>query len=485
MDKKQFERALFWVIRAGSYILPFVLLIIINGLFFPFITGKNFLFRIIVEIMTAAWVGLLIINFSNKGESLPVRQAGASGGKKYWPRWNLVNIALVIFIGAIFLSAFFGVDMRNSFWSNFERMDGLVTFFHFLALFFVLTGTFHTRKEWFILLGISIGAGVLVAFYGLLQYKGIVGGLTAGGGERIISTLGNPLYVAIYLTFNIFFALFLWLSTESRALKWLLGGAFLFELIVFFLAGARGAFIGILVGAAVIFFLWLLNTKNTKNKMILLSIITILALAPFFLTVFRDVSFVKNNGVISRFFGISLSGATVQSRFTIWGMAYDSFKERPVFGWGFGNFIIPYAKNYNPKMYGSEAWFDRVHNMPVEILVSGGVVGILTYLMLFLSIFWALVRGVRNNLIKKNAAFIFVGIVAAYLVQISFVFDSISTYLMLFFILGFLRRIAVVNFSISSLSNSIRLLYFPFSGVNPASLNNSRTPLKFPVTSGI
>ncbi len=53
------------------------------------------------------------------------------------------------------------------------------------------------------------------------------------------------------------------------------------------------------------------------------------------------------------------------------------------------------------------------------------------------------------------------------------------------FIFGFLNKIAVVRFFISSEFNSIKLLYFPFSGVNPVSLNNSKTPFIFPVTSGI
>lgn len=419
MSTMRLEKILFWIVRLGTYILPFFLLVILNDLFFPFITGKNFLFRIAVEIMIAAWIGLLFINF-----------------KKYWPRWNLVSIAFVIFIGTIFLSAIFGVDFKNSFWSNFERMDGLVTHLHLLFLFLVLTGTFRTRREWFILFGISITVSVLLAFYGLLEYSGAITSFAAQG-SRIMSTLGNPLYVAAYLTFNIFLILFLWLSVRSVVLKWILGILFLFELAVFFLTGSRGAFLGILAGVGAIFLLGLLMTKGTKKKIILVSAVIILALIPILFNIFRDVSFIKNNGVISRFSNISLSETTVQSRFTIWGMAFKSFKERPVLGWGFGNFIIPYAKNYNPKMYGNEPWFDRVHNMPLEWLVAGGVVGFSAYAFLIFAVFWTIAKAARVGSFSKNQAFIFAGMMVAYLIQLLFVFDTLGTYMMFVFFSGF------------------------------------------------
>ena len=94
-------------------------------------------------------------------------------------------------------------------------------------------------------------------------------------------------------------------------------------------------------------------------------------------------------------------------------------------------------------MYGNEAWFDRTHNMPIEWLVSGGVLGFLAYLTLFVSLFWALLRGVKNDLLSKNAALIFVGMIIAYLIRICFVFDILATYLMLTLVLGFFSAISI------------------------------------------
>ncbi len=412
------------------------------------------MFRGIVEIMAAAWVGLLLIDFSAKGGS-------TSGGKKYWPKFNLISISFSFFIAIIFLSAVFGADFRNSFWSNFERMEGLITYLHLLVLFFILAGTFKTRKEWFILFGISIAASFFLALYGLFEYFGLTG---FGGGTRIMSTLGNPLYVAAYLTFNIFLVLFLWLNSRSVILKWLFGFLFFFELAIFFLTGSRGGFLGILAGSSILFVLWFFIAQGKKKKLVIGGLIILLVLIPILLNIFKEVSFIKNNSVISRFSNISLEGQTVQSRFTIWKMAFESFKQRPVLGWGVGNFIIPYAKNYDPHMFGNEPWFDRTHSMPFEWLSSTGIIGFLAYLFVIAAIFWAIIRGLKQNLLSKAGVAIFIGMFVAYGIQMFFVFDTLATYLMVIIMLAFL---SVVSFS----TNESWLSRHVFSSSEPNSIS--------------
>ena len=410
------ERILYWVVRLGAYALPFTLLIVADSLFFPFISGKNFAFRIIVELMAASWAGLLILNF-----------------KKYWPGWNLLSIAFTLFVSAIFVSAYFGVDFSQSFWSNYERMDGVITQIHLLALFFVLAGTFRTRREWFGMLGVSMFAGFLIAFYGVLEYYGVIN--TVADSSRIISTLGNPLYVAAYLSFNIFLLAYFLTEVRSTAARWFLGAVLLFELGAFFLTSARGAFLGILVGTGLIFLLSAFSVEGAKKKIILSSIIVILVLIPVLLSVFKDVSFIENNAALSRYSNITLESG--RARLTIWNMALEAFKERPIMGWGFENFITAFGKYYDPKMFGQEPWFDRTHNMPLEWLFSGGVIGFSAYAFLLISVIWVIRRSVKNGTLQKNQAFIFVGMLIAYLVQLLFVFDTLATYLMFVFVAGF------------------------------------------------
>lgn len=417
MRSIKLEQILYWIVKVGAYILPWAVLYIANGMFFPFITGKNFLFRIVVEIMAAGWIGLLIIDF-----------------KKYWPRWNFVSVALTIFVGAALLSAIFGVNFTNSFWSNFERMEGLVTHIHLLLLFFVLAGTLRAKREWFILFGISITVSAFLALYGLLEATGEIESLDFAG-SRIIATLGNPLYVAAYLSFHVFLSMFLWTQARSIFLKYLLAGTVLFELVVFFLTGARGAFLGMIAGLGSILLLYLFIFKDAKKKFILSGLVIVLLSVPSALIVFKDSSFVQNSDMLARFASISFDAG--KARLTLWGTAIEAFKERPVFGWGVGNFNVPFAKHYNPEMFGQEAWFDRTHNMPLEWLVSGGMVGFLAYLALFGSVLWALITAAKKGALSGYSAAIFVGMFIAYLVQLFFVFDTISTYLLFTLMLAF------------------------------------------------
>ncbi len=50
-------------VYGGILLIPAIVLIISNSLFFPFITGKNFTFRIIVEIIFAGWI-ILALGFN-------------------------------------------------------------------------------------------------------------------------------------------------------------------------------------------------------------------------------------------------------------------------------------------------------------------------------------------------------------------------------------------------------------------------------------
>ena len=47
---------------AGFFLIPFIPSVVIDTMFFPFITGKNFAFRILVEILLAAWAILALAN---------------------------------------------------------------------------------------------------------------------------------------------------------------------------------------------------------------------------------------------------------------------------------------------------------------------------------------------------------------------------------------------------------------------------------------
>ena len=51
------ERIFLWIVRIGLFAIPLLPLYVSSSMLFPFITGKNFAFRIIVEIAFIFWLG--------------------------------------------------------------------------------------------------------------------------------------------------------------------------------------------------------------------------------------------------------------------------------------------------------------------------------------------------------------------------------------------------------------------------------------------
>ena len=45
-ENSTLNKTLYWAVLAGIFILPFIPLVVTKGMFFPFVTGNNFFFRI-------------------------------------------------------------------------------------------------------------------------------------------------------------------------------------------------------------------------------------------------------------------------------------------------------------------------------------------------------------------------------------------------------------------------------------------------------
>src|SRR5262245_50637598 len=114
------EKVLRWIVIGGVFLLPFVPFLVTQSLFFPYITGKNFAFRVIVEVIFSAWFALALVY------------------PHYRPRRSWILTSFAIFVGAIAVADAQGVNVFKSFWSNFERMDGWVTLAHLLAYLIVV-----------------------------------------------------------------------------------------------------------------------------------------------------------------------------------------------------------------------------------------------------------------------------------------------------------------------------------------------------------
>lgn len=439
---KTTENFLRGAILTGIFAVPFLAFFVANSLFFPFITGKNFGFRIIVEIIFALWLLLAYTNAS------------------YRPRSSWLMATATSFITAIFLADIFGANPARSLWSNYERMEGFVSLIHVFA-YFVVAGSVLTKDLWMRFLQTSVGASVIMALYGWIQYAG--GAEINQGGVRLDGRFGNAAYLGGYLLFNAFLTAFLMARTKKYDwLWWLYGGAIVLQVVIMFLTETRGSMLGLFAGVIISSLLFIfLNKKRPFLKWIAVGTISAIIVSVALVFQFKNTDLIKNSSPLSRLASISLTESTVASRFMVWNMAIDGFKEHPILGWGQDNFNIVFNKYYNPGMYNQEQWFDRAHDIFLDWLIAGGSVGLLSYLLLFiLGVLFVWENGTsssgngwfdhlkrtwnryvsgeeENSILEKS---ILTGLFAAYFVHNIFVFDNLFSYILFFTVLAFLHR---------------------------------------------
>lgn len=408
-----------YVILAGLFAVPFVPFIVSSSLFFPFITGKAFVFRTIIEIIFACYLVLAVRD------------------ENYRLKFSWILGAALTFLIIIGLADIFAENPFKAFWSNYERMEGYITLLHLGAYFVVMGSVFNAQSLWNKLLATSVGASAMMAVYSFFQIAGKVD--INQGGVRVDGTLGNAGYLGIYMVFHIFFAGLLFFRFRSVWQRVLLGVVALMDIAVLYFTATRGAVLGLLGGALVTFvFLALKSEEGQKIRKIAgIGVIALVVFVGIFLA-FKNTSYVKNNPVLSRFSSLSFSEIKTQGRYFVWPMAIKGFIEKPILGWGQEGFNFVFNKYYDPRMYNQEPWFDRAHSTPLDWLIAGGALGLLSYASIFFALLYYIFKSKDENLTKNEKA-VMLGLISAYVFNNLFVFDQISSYILFFTILAYMH----------------------------------------------
>ena len=219
-----------WIALGALFLIPFAVLIVASTFFFPFITGKAFYLRILIELAVAGWAVLALLD------------------KEYRPRFSWIGAAVVGFVAWMFVADAFALNATKAFWSNFERMEGWVLLVHLLGFFFASSAVLRVEKKWRAWFLTSLGVSVVIVGYALLQLNGTFA--IHQGSTRIDATLGNSAYLAIYLLFSVFVALWLALTEKYSWLKWSLIALAVVEAILIFFTETRGTIIGLVLALA-------------------------------------------------------------------------------------------------------------------------------------------------------------------------------------------------------------------------------------------
>ncbi|MDO8589665.1 MAG: O-antigen ligase family protein [bacterium] len=404
------------IILVGLFLVPFVPFLVSSSLFFPFITTKAFTWRIIVEIVFAVWVLLALYDVDSR------------------PKKSVILYAVVGFLVIVGVADLFGVAPVKSFWSNFERMEGFITLLH-LGMFFVVTSSVFREIDWKRWWNVSLVASFLMVLYCILQIIGLRA--INQGGVRVDGTLGNAIYLAVYMLFHIFIALlFLWREWKNVALRWVYGLLILSQAFILYQTATRGAILGLIGG---IFIMAVLNLANKEDKLVRRAsaalLVGLVVLVGGFM-LFKDRNFIQNSPILSRFSSLTTEAIKTQGRYFVWPMAVKGFQERPLLGWGQDNFNYVFNQYYDPQMFNLEPWFDRAHNIFLDWMVAGGLLGLVSYLALYVALLFSIWKYANLSHTEKS---VLTGLVATYFFHNFFVFDNLISYTLFFSLLAYVH----------------------------------------------
>ena len=354
-----------WLLLAPA-ILP---LIYIDGLLYPFVAPKTLLFRALGIIVLAAFSYLAL-----------------SKQEFYWGRLRnklawIPGLLLVI----AYATSLLGVDFYHSFWSIYDRGDGLLTLTVAVIFFY---GTLLSADRQFLrrLFKVVAWVATAVSAYVVLQWLADVSGVNFALIEqargRVGGTLGNAAFLAGYLGMAVWGTLAI--AGESRGFwkkAYYSGAALQFLAIV--LAATRGTLLALLVVGffTLLYLAWNSSTSlraggNTR-RFARIGLAALLIFAGLFFA-FRAQLSASSFEPVRRIASISLSDATVSSRLFVWQHVLGEAFKSPLIGYGAENIEMIFNRVYDPGAI-LEQWFDRSHNAFLDYFVQFGILGALLY----------------------------------------------------------------------------------------------------------
>lgn len=396
-------------------------LIISSSTLFPFIAGKAFLFQILVEAALAGWLLLVLLD--------PAR---------FKPSRHVILITVGLYLVIAFVSAVKALVPEAAFWSSYERMDGWVMLAHVSAYVLLLSVFLRKPQERLLLLRIFLVTSALAHLYALGQLLELPGIYPPQAG-RIEGTFGNATYLATFGIFSFFLSLLL--AVWEKNILWR------YSAVINALAGAsltiltatRGGILGLFVSlivAGVLGVVWLGSSQWRRAGAAGIAVLLLLAVG---IWLGKDSYLISNFKPLERVTSISLNEGTVKSRLLAWQVGWQAFLERPLLGWGRESYLSVFATHFNPEIFKFEnKWLDRPHNKYVEVLVTEGVLGFVSYALVFFAIGISLLR-LREK--KALAGVLLAGLFTGYAVQNMSLFDHPASSLLFGFSLGLLAAL--------------------------------------------
>jgi O-antigen ligase len=391
----------------GGLLMPLVFL---TGLVvYPFVFLKLLFLQILVSVTLPAFLVL------------------AWREPRYRPRFSWVYAALGGHYVALALSTATAMDRHRAFWGNQERMNGLFTLLHFVAWLAMASSVLKTWSDWRKLLHWQAVLGFVMAVIALLQrpFPNLLG---VEANSRVAGLLGNPIYLGAYQAFMMFWLALLWVRAEKPVWRRYYAVGIAACGAALWACGSRGPLLGLVAGAAIAFCVWAISSRRYRlvalgGAGLVFSVTGYALIAKLLVPLPALDDFWKRNGALRHIFQADFDPA----RRHLWAIAWRAFHDRPWVGWGLTNYDIAFDTYFDP-------WFmclgpgatlqDSSHSLYLDHLSTTGLVGLVSFLLLWAAVLASVVSALRAGRLDLPASAVLVGMIASYLIQGIFVFDS-------------------------------------------------------------
>lgn len=443
-----------WLYWTGFFLILALPLLNSQPWFSPPDWGKTIVFRVVLSILIFIFLWQLLSQKRNNTFSTAVRNVLCRKSKVFWG-----FLLLVALLGIFFLATAFSLDRNFSLWGSPYRSGGFVNF-AFYIIFAILAFLILQKEDWQKIWDFSILIGIFVSIIAILQQFGLISKIFIPYENRPPSTIGNPIFLAIYLLLLTFLTLSFGIKEKKRVKKSLYFLSFLFFLfVIVFITATRAAIIGLAAGFLYFIFFFPFKKRSISLAVKIIIFISLLfgIYGFYYINTQPLPQFVQKNkllsGVIPRFL---IKDIISDARVSAWKISWQALKEKPILGYGPENFSIGFDKFYDPSLPNIEkmpgtftSWWDRAHNFIFDISITTGIPALVIYLSLFGVLFFQLQKLKTTNLheykdesirIHESTSIVAQGIQAtflAYLVANFFSFDSFSTYLISFLLIGY------------------------------------------------
>ncbi len=406
-------------------------------IYFPFLyetqnifeLNKVVLFRLLVEILLIFWIVKIVIS----------KQFSLNIGRR-----NLLIIAFLFC--AYIITIFFAVDRPTGFWGTYNRQAGLLTYLHYFALFLIFIDTVKSRHQAERIIASIVIGSFIVSLYGILEWFGLdyLSWYRFGVHSpftRIMSTIGQPVFLGNYLVLTIFLAVYKFIKSKHFYHKMLLFVVFAFQLTALTFTYTRGAWIAFAAGAILLGIAGIRKIKSFNAlKYILAAILTISIIFGFLIHQKNQGSFIAERlaSIADTNFG------SFAMRFKIWNISLQAILEKPFFGYGLDNQEYVLASHYEPSWNVLETindFPDRAHNEILDTALTGGMVLVAADILLLLAVFSQMLRWFKNQ--KQDNLLFFIPLsIFSYQISLLSSFSVVETNIIFYILLAIIFLIA-------------------------------------------